>query len=523
MASSDSGDNSDSTASDNNDPAIGMGDLNINGANEEDLEQLLTVLQWIGIDDDFDREKVSDELAETLDDLKDMKPKEMEEATLALAKTKQVASRVIMSAKIRKRLVSVVHWVQDFYRCSEKPTLNDVTSPQQFLELLEVASERDGIRTHRMKNSSTLAEQTDPGALKGGHMWPAWLEAQENHLSCTYGVKGTPLSYLIRKVAVGDPEAVYSSFDEKTVACAPLSGPSFEADAAVLHQKMISWTQGQDSHQFIKKKKKENNGRVDYLLLANHYGGAGNNEVRLKKAQQIKDTLHYKNEKVMKFNTFLAKVEEMCNIFDDVGQSMWPDAKLTFLLDRVQNSEMSADISTLRAQKVQGKCDYTFAADFLGGRAAATASGTSYGRSISGMTTNSNGDPPAQGIYTGDGSLFTGKYPSRSWYALSGDEKQKVNDTRRGQDPSQGPPNKKYGTAKNYGGRKIKAVNSKKKNKKEEKNIAALARDIAAMKRTVSAMATKAGGDERSEQVDDQAGTAFGGKNEKKRAKTNSD
>ena len=38
MASSDLGNNSDSTAGDDDDPAIGMEDLNINGANEEDLE-----------------------------------------------------------------------------------------------------------------------------------------------------------------------------------------------------------------------------------------------------------------------------------------------------------------------------------------------------------------------------------------------------------------------------------------------------------------------------------------------------
>ena len=120
--------------------------LNLDGlelvdANEDDKEQLMTVLQWIGFEDDFDREKVSGELAETLDDLKDMSVKEMEDGILSLMKAKQAADRVAISAKIRKKLASLVHWVQDFYRCSQKPSLDDVDSPAKLIKLLEVASE----------------------------------------------------------------------------------------------------------------------------------------------------------------------------------------------------------------------------------------------------------------------------------------------------------------------------------------------------------------------------------------------
>ena len=289
---------------------VNMDGLAIADANEQDTEALLTVLQWIGFEDDDDREKVSEEMAETLEDLKDMTQKEMDEAIQSLVKAKQQVNRVTMSAKIRKRLLSLVHWVQDFYRCNQKPTLDDVVSPAMLHFQLEEASERASIRLYKNKNSASLAEQTDPGALKGNTVWIAWLEAQENHLSCTYGVKGTPLSYLIRTKEVGDLDAHYNSFDEKTIACAPLTGPAFEADAATLHQKMISWTQGQDSFQFIKKQKRLNNGRIDHQLLASHYNGAGNMEVRLKKAKTLRDTIHYKNEKIMKFDTFWARLKK---------------------------------------------------------------------------------------------------------------------------------------------------------------------------------------------------------------------
>ena len=510
-----------SVHSDDSEEIVGFDGLEIDGA-AADKEALLMAFQWIGIDDEADRQKVSTEMAETLEDFKDMTQKEVEEAILAMTKAKQAGNRVLMSAKVRKRLGSLVHWVQDFYRCSQKPTLDDVTSPAKLLHLLEEASERAGIRQHRSKNSATLAEQTDPGALKGNTLWSTWLEAQENHLSCTFGVKGTPLSYLTRKEDVGDPEAHYDSFDEMCIACAPLSGPAFEADAATLHQKMISWTQGHDSFQFIKKNKKMNNGRADHQLLAKHYNGAGNLEVRLKRAKMLKETVHYKNEKILKFDSFLHKIEEMVNIFEEVGQPMFPDAKLTFLLDKVQCPEMSADISTLRAQKVQGNCDYTFAADFLGGRAASTTSHAGNGRTIAKVVamTRNKGEHPKTGCHTLDGYVFTGKYAAPYWYALTAEQKQTVNDCR----VNDRAPNKKYGLAKDYarGTRSVKAVKAKKT--KEKGGIAALTRDIAAIKRTVSQLvAVKEGGAVEEDEPNDQAGTRFGGKNEKKRNKTNSD
>ena len=376
---------------------------------------------------------------------------------------------------------------------------------------------------HRSKHSS-IADQTDPGVLKGNTLWSAWQEAQENHLSCTFGVKGIPLSYLIRSKETGDPEAKYDSFDEMCISCAPLSGPAFEADAAILHQKMISWTQGQDSFQFIKKNKKMNNGRVDHQLLAAHYNGAGNKEVRIKKAKMLKETLHYKNEKIMKFDTFLSKIEEMVNIFEDVGQPMYKDEILTFLLDKIQSQELSADISTLRAKKAQGTCDYDLAVNFLGGRAASTSTHAS-GRTIATVTamTKHTGQHPVKGVYTPDGLLFTGKYQQPVWDALLPEQQKAVREARSASSASRGVHPKKYGLASDYKrspNRKIKAA----KVKKDKGGIAALTRDIAAIKRTVSQMVSKAGGnEEEQEEPNDQAGTQFGGRAGKKRNKNNNE
>jgi hypothetical protein len=471
------------------------------------VDELLQVLQWIGIPSVADCQKIKDEIAEDLSDFKLSTKEDIDSAINNLVKAKTVANRVSIPQRARKSIIALMHWVQDFYRCGQLPTIAHLHTEAEFKTKLNVAAERASIRAHKKSQSAALALLTDPGLLKGNTVWVAWLESQENHLSACFGVNGNPMTYLIRKEDIGDPNAVYDSFDHKAVACCPLSGPTFEADAATLHQKMIGWTQGQDSFQFIKSIKKMNNGRLDQQALEEHYDGAGNLEIHLKKAKQLQETLHYKNEKVMKFDTFLGKIQEMSNIFEECKQPLYPDAKLEFLLDRIQSSELNADISTMRAKKGEGNCTYKFAANFLSGRAVATSTAPGGGRSLSSMKTSSEGKCPDKGIYSADGSIFTGKYsPNSAWGALSNEEKKKIYDAR----PPKGGGGKKW--TPNLSGRKVKALK-----KKNDKKVSSLTKEIAAMKRTVSEMTSSKETPEDDTTPNDQAGNAFGGRSEKQK------
>ena len=49
-------------------------------------------------------------------------------------------------------------------------------------------------------------------------------------LSCTFGVDGVPLSYVIRAEDEADRVTMFHDFADKCVACAPLTGPAFDAD-----------------------------------------------------------------------------------------------------------------------------------------------------------------------------------------------------------------------------------------------------------------------------------------------------
>ena len=67
-------------------------------------------------------------------------------------------------------------------------------------------------------------------------------------LSTILGVNGVPLSYVVRENPEPTPKG-HDTFVQKFIACAPLTGPHFEAYARRVHQLATSFTQGEISEQ----------------------------------------------------------------------------------------------------------------------------------------------------------------------------------------------------------------------------------------------------------------------------------
>jgi len=163
------------------------------------------------------------------------------------------------------------------------------------------------------------------------------------------GVNGVPLLYVIREKEEAEPQG-HNTFVQKCIACAPLTGPHFEADARKVHQLATSFTQGETSEQWIKMHAKKQNGRVDLKALCAHYQGAGNTTRRIAEATRLRETLHYKNERLLSFATFLSKVQHMFNLFEEEDEPLTESAKFRFLMEKVQNPHLEADISALKVK-----------------------------------------------------------------------------------------------------------------------------------------------------------------------------
>jgi len=257
-----------------------------------------------------------------------------------------------------RRLKATLHWVQDFARVSEVPTLDGRTQ-ESFKAAISIAAQRADIRKKEAKDASSASSEALPGKLKDDKKWQEWITGFENMLSTLLGVNGVPLLYVIREKEEAEPEG-HNTFVQKCIACAPLTGPHFEADARKVHQLATSFTQGETSEQWIKMHVKKKNGRVDLKALCAHYQGAGNTTRRIAEATRLRETLHYKNERLLSFAGFLSKVQHMFNLFQEEDKPLTESAKFRFRMEKVQNPQLEADISALKVKSGLGGTSVSF-------------------------------------------------------------------------------------------------------------------------------------------------------------------
>jgi hypothetical protein len=82
----------------------------------------------------------------------------------------------------------------------------------------------------------------------------------------------------------------------------------YKTDARKVHQLIHGFAQGETAKTWIKPKEKRQNGRLNFKALQAHYGGEGNKSVRIKEAEVLRNSLHYKNERAMSFEKFLTNM-----------------------------------------------------------------------------------------------------------------------------------------------------------------------------------------------------------------------
>ena len=84
------------------------------------------VLIWIGFDVVANRHALRSEIAE-IKDMVDLTEKDITELQELYAKRTQNAGRMYLGLQCTKRLKATLHWIQDFARVSEVPTLEGLT------------------------------------------------------------------------------------------------------------------------------------------------------------------------------------------------------------------------------------------------------------------------------------------------------------------------------------------------------------------------------------------------------------
>ena len=474
--------------------------------NEMDL-----ALTWIGFDNEATRDRIQVEGFASFDDLKSMKEKDVRDLAESYGRRTVVDGRFIFGVRRIRYLIGMLHWVQDFVRLGDTPSLEEFGDDgAAFCVALETAFNRDDVRKIEKEQSDTVSKAADPGKFKDEKKWPEWEPAFVNYLSTIPGVNGIPLSYVVREVENPIVGADYGSFNERAIACAPLKGDVFQADARKVHQLIKSFLQTESAEQWIKPFAKRQSGREDMDALRKHYSGEGNTSRRIAAAERIRDTLHYKNERAMSFSAFLDKMQKMFNIFDEENEPISEQAKVRMLLKKVEHPQLQDAVNALRVRASMNGCTFTECANHLSAQVSELPD-TQSTRKIAGTASDRTKEPKRirgggrpkdnskrKGIYMPDGSVWTGYYSD--WAKMSNDDKQVVLETRKKNKANKTPTK----------GRQVSDVGSK---------LTDIKSQMADLKRTIAALSKSKDGDGNESDTPDNAGDSFGGRSSKKQKK----
>jgi hypothetical protein len=308
-------------------------------------------------------------------------------------------------------LIGLINWVQDFKRISDTPDLASFAGDSvAFRAALDDASNRAEVRKIEKDQSDTVSKAADPGKFKDERKWPEWEPAFVNYLSTIPGVNGVPLSYVVREKEEPDSTGTFESFNERAIACSPLAGAVFQADARKVHQLIKSFLQTETAEQWIKPLARRQSGRADMKALRDHYpwySGEGNTSRRIAVAERIRDTLHYKNERAMPFSGFLDKLQKMFNIFEEENEVISDQAKVRILLKKVEHPQLQDAIGALRVRAtIGGGITFTECANHLSAQVSELPDHQMTPRKVSGTGSNRVGkSSDSKRIRGGNGSV----------------------------------------------------------------------------------------------------------------------
>ena len=375
-----------------------------------EIETINQSLYWIGFEVMAHRTNLINESIGLLDDVQSLNQKDVLSFSTDWSGRTNANGRFNIGSRRSKLLQAFVHWVQDFHRVSGTVTIVGLDQ-NTFKSCLRRALARADIRKSLRDSSSSASDAASPGPLDSERKWKHWEEKFVNYTRAHLGSNGIPLAYVIREEEAPKINDTFSDFVTETIACAPLSGEFYLADRLVVFNMLTSFTTGQPSGDWIKTTARHSDGRRSMQALRDHFAGEGNQSRNIAEADRLKESVHYKSERSMAFETFLTQSQKMFNIYDKEGEPMAEEAKIRFLFRKVEHKELNHAIAALKARMITEVVTYTQCANHIATAVSELPESVVKNRNISGTTTGQSPSANQTGIHKPDGSINTGHIP----------------------------------------------------------------------------------------------------------------
>ena len=453
----------------------------------------------------FTNQQIARIRADGFDQLDDMaldilEEQDIKDLSTSLARLPANGGRVNFGIARTKRLIGMMHWVQDHERVSLTPGVITGLTEAQVRQMFSAALERANARKAVAKHSKATQAGAEPPELKSDKGFYDWEDRWENYLSTIPGQNGVPLSYVVRIEDQPDynPDPPYSNFVERSIGCAPLTGSAYVNDSRKVHQLLISHLSS-TMQQWIEPVARKQDGRLSMEALRTHCVSSGNVSRRVSHAEKIKRSLTYTDERRGTFNSFLQKLSKMFLIYKEEKEPMAEDAKIRVLFEKINHPQLKDAIAALEVQRDINKMSYEQITNHLITKVSKfddVSGGKFKGRNLSSVSAGQKSKGPVNGgIHMPDGSIWTGFYPN--WKQMSEDKQAKVKAARE-----------------------KKKLNKKKDAKVSE--IKTLINEVESLKRTIASTSSsnvQADGEQKSDEDEtpNNAGTQFGGRNKKQK------
>jgi hypothetical protein len=139
--------------------------------------------------------------------------------------------------------------------------LNQAQMMHQYLE--------DEARTDREQVAKV------PDKFKNANGWKVFAEALETYLLQLFGSGRVPLSYVIQREVIAAPNTAYDTEQARSIALAPLNGPSYQRDNARVYVIIKQLVLEGPGRTFILCFDLVADGHSAWLALRSHYEGEG--------------------------------------------------------------------------------------------------------------------------------------------------------------------------------------------------------------------------------------------------------
>ena len=410
----------------------------------------------------------------------------------------------------KQRIESLVLWVKDQERVGQALAFPGTTTQAQFRTALAEALERERRRKDQKKEGESYLDSSFNTKLKSALQWEKWAEELNTNLCQIVGVRGVPLTYVIRE---GDMPVFDASlpYDEAVINAMTLTGQEFQQDARTVHKIIMKNVhEDSDAYTYIKTLIRHRNGRRDIKALRERYSSDATKQAIINKAKNDLQNLIYKNERSFSFEKFSSKLQKAYDELEDNGRAVNNMDIVDGLWKRIQATDIQLYVASLKVEYQRNPRSYKLILQDIAAEVGnITPSGNSFGgnRGIA-ATYTKQGPCPSKGVHTTDGSIYIGTYSKDQW--LSDEVKSHHDEIREARSKqSNGPP-----VVSRNQKRRINAVKRvKNKLKKLKAEVAAIQQHKAGAQDDKGDQKNNQNGEEQNSYGN--AGDAFGGKRTK--------